>query len=189
MGARGFCFILDIMKEVQPFKYLGELTNIARLQAMVDGFSELDWNTYKERKYMNGVAGGVTETIPLIYDPKQRINANTQHSWFHDFEPYINDVISVSKLHLGDISVKQAMFTRLKPGINIKTHKDKGPLTAKTHRIHVPIKTSDRCVFTVDNMSMSLPAGQIWLIDNVDRYHGVSNNGDESRIHLIIDAI
>jgi quercetin dioxygenase-like cupin family protein len=71
----------------------------------------------------------------------------------------------------------------------IPRHRDKGPLTAKTHRIHVPVITNSGCIFSVGDESKNLKAGQIWIIDNVNRYHSVENNGDSDRVHLIIDAI
>ena len=188
MGARGFCFILGHMKEQQAFSYLGDITNIGLLVSLVTALSDDDWREYKERKSNGGIAGGVTDTIPLIYDEEQRINSNIQHRWFETFRPFIENVVYVAQMKLGPLSINQAMLTRLEKSSHIRRHKDMGPITAKTHRIHVPICTSEKCIFTVGDTSMSLPSGQIWLIDNVGEFHSVSNNGDSPRIHLIIDA-
>jgi hypothetical protein len=81
------------------------------------------------------------------------------------------------------------MLTRLRAGAVIPRHKDEGPLTAKTHRIHVPVTTNTGCIFSVGEESKNLGVGQIWVIDNVNRYHSVENAGDTDRVHLIIDAI
>lgn len=176
------------MKEIQAFQYLGDITNLARLVSLIGEISESDWRSYKERKSMGGVAGGVTDTIPLIYDEEQRLNSNVKHERFSVFETYIQNAVSTAELTLGKLSIKQAILARLNPGVEIKRHKDMGPLTARTHRIHIPIVTNDKCIFTIGDISTSLRAGQIWLIDNVGQYHGVRNNGDSPRTHLIIDA-
>jgi hypothetical protein len=46
-----------------------------------------------------------------------------------------------------------------------------------------------KCIFSVGDESKNLDAGQIWIIDNVNRYHSVENKGETDRVHLIIDAI
>ncbi len=102
---------------------------------------------------------------------------------------YIDDVLLYAKQHIGDVTVQQAMLTRLRAGTVIPRHRDRGPLTAKTHRIHVPVITNTECIFKVGDESMNLDAGEIWVIDNVNRYHSVKNLGNTDRIHLIIDAI
>jgi hypothetical protein len=53
----------------------------------------------------------------------------------------------------------------------------------------VPVITNTECIFSVGDESRNLDAGQIWIIDNVNRYHSVENKGNNDRVHLIIDAI
>ena len=91
--------------------------------------------------------------------------------------------------NIGQVKVQQAMLTKLNANTVIPRHKDVGPLTVKTHRIHVPVITNTQCIFTVDTESKNLEAGDIWIIDNVGRYHSVENKGQQDRVHLIIDAI
>jgi aspartyl/asparaginyl beta-hydroxylase (cupin superfamily) len=102
---------------------------------------------------------------------------------------YIEEIVSSTWEHLGEVKTQQAMLAKLKAGTVIPRHMDKGPLTAKTHRIHVPVITNEGCIFNVGNESMNLKSGQIWVIDNVNRYHSVENTGHDDRVHLIIDAI
>lgn len=148
-----------------------------------------DWSSYTKRKTAGGAAAENTDTIPLMYDVKHRLNSEVLHENYERFNKYISEVVLYTEKKIGKTSVKQAMLTRLKAGLVIPRHKDKGPLTAKTHRIHVPVITNTECIFTVGSDSMNLEPGQIWVIDNVNRYHSVENNGNNDRIHLIIDAI
>ena len=42
-------------------------------------------------------------------------------------------------------------------------------------------------MFTIEDEIKNLKIGEIWEINNSEKLHGVSNEGDEDRIHLIVD--
>jgi hypothetical protein len=172
------------MKENSPFTYLGQMENFHSIYEKVSLFTEPDWVKYSERKV--GIAAENSDTIPLMYDPKNIFNSFTKHALYEEFETFISEVLSMypEKIH-----PQQAMFTRMRAGAKIGRHKDKGPVTFRTHRIHVPITTNPECIFTVEEEERNLKPGEVWVIDNVDKYHSVRNLGTTSRIHLIIDAI
>ncbi len=151
--------------------------------------TEEDWSKYTKRKLYGGSAAENTKTIPLIFDLKNRINSGILHENYERFSKYIDGVVIATSAHVGEVVAKQAMLTKLDANTVIPTHRDRGPLTGKTHRIHVPVITNNQCVFTVGDESTNLRVGEIWVIDNTDRYHSVENKGKEDRVHLIIDAI
>jgi len=177
------------MKENDAFFFVGNMPSFDGLLNEVLFLTQKDWLDYKKRKLAGGAAAENTDTIPLVYDLKHRINSRILHKDYERFSAYIDEVIGVVIEKIGEVEVQQAMLTNLRAGIVIPRHRDKGPLTAKTHRIHVPVITNTECIFSVGDESKNLPAGQIWIIDNVNRYHSVGNNGDSDRVHLIIDAI
>ena len=177
------------MKENNSFLFIGNMPLFSELLDEVSSLTEKDWLSYKERKSAGGAAAENTDTIPLIYDPKHGINSGILHKDHERFSRYIDDVVAVVIKKLGEVKVKQAMLTNLKAGTVIPRHRDRGPITAKTHRIHVPVITNKECIFSVGDESKNLNAGQIWVIDNVNRYHSVENKGKNNRVHLIIDAI
>lgn len=176
------------MKENQPFLCLGRFPNFESLLTVTEQFSEDDWTDYKGRRNTGGVASAYSDTIPLIYSPNDRSKELIHHEHFDVFSSHIDSVVHIATMVLGVVSARQAMLTRLRAGAEIGRHKDKGELTSKTHRIHVPIVTNKDCIFTIEDSSRHLGAGEIWMIDNVDRFHSVVNNGQENRIHLIIDV-
>jgi hypothetical protein len=176
------------MKENDAFLFIGDMPFFDELLNDVLSLTQKDWSEYKERKKAGGAAAENTDTIPLIYDLKHRLNSRIMHKNYEIFSKYIDEVVLSAKQHIGEVHVRQAMLTKLKFNTTIPKHKDKGPLTAKTHRIHVPVVTNASCIFSVGDESKNLEAGQIWIIDNVDRYHSVVNNGTQDRVHLIIDA-
>lgn len=174
------------MENKSGFKYLGVLPNFKSLLNKVLLFDESDWKSYKKRN--SGVAAEYSDTIPIVYDPKLQINSNLKHEHYDNFITHIDDVLSMISNEFGVVSVKQAIMTRLCSGAEIKKHKDVGPITKVTKRIHVPIITNKDCIFTIQDKSMNLKQGEIWLIDNTNMYHSVANNGDNDRVHLIIDV-
>jgi hypothetical protein len=177
------------MKENQAFLYVEKMPSFDALLSDVLSLESEDWSKYKGRKLAGGAAAYNTETIPLIYDTEHRLNSEILHENYERFSTYIEEVISMAADRIGKTKVQQAMLTKLNANTVIPRHKDVGPITAKTHRIHVPVITNTQCIFTVENESKNLEAGHIWIIDNVGRYHSVENKGQQDRVHLIIDAI
>ena len=177
------------MIEEFSFKFLGNINNFDELLSDVSSLCDDDWNRYQERKNTQSIAGGYSDTIPLIYDTKMRIEVITKHEKYKQFEKYLNEIKLLSCNYFGNVEIKQAMMTRLKSGSVIKKHKDVGQITSKTHRLHLPIITNPDCIFTVENESMNLKVGDVWAIDNVGKYHSVVNNGITNRVHLIVDVI
>ena len=177
------------MKENEAFSYMGKIPLFENLLESVVSLTQEDWLYYKNRKTAGGAAAANTDTIPLVYDLKHLVNSNILHENYERFSTYIDEIIFSARQHIGEVKVQQAMLTRLRAGTVIPRHRDRGPLTAKTHRIHVPVITNAQCIFKVGDESMNLKAGEIWVIDNVNRYHSVENIGNTDRIHLIIDSI
>lgn len=177
------------MRENEAFQFIGNMLKFDELLSEVLLLTDQDWSEYTERKFYGGSAAENTKTIPLMFDLKNRINSGILHKNYNRFSKYIDEVILTVNGNIGGVLVRQAMLTRLSSNTVIPTHRDRGPLTAKTHRIHVPVITNNECVFTVGDESKNLGAGQIWVIDNTERYHGVENKGQQARVHLIIDAI
>lgn len=177
------------MKENEAFLFVGNMPSFDELLRDVLSLTPKDWLKYGERKKRGGAASVNTDTIPLIYDLRHRLNWGVLHETHERFSAYIDEVIIAAVGNIGQVTAKQAILTKLKANTIIPRHRDRGPLTAKTHRIHLPVITNTECVFSVGDESRNLGAGQIWIIDNVNRYHSVQNNGNNDRVHLIIDAI
>lgn len=94
--------------------------------------------------------------------------------------------------------VHRVRFMRLKPGGGeLERHTDQvdpdsGGSMNKLARIHVPIKTNDKVVFTVWNtkgapQKVNMKFGEYWFLDT-RKAHQAINGGDEERIHLVIDV-
>lgn len=177
------------MREISNFLFLGKVPNFDAILRSVSALTPNDWVSYRERKNMGGVAGGHTDTIPLLYGTRDVLSSQREHSMFSIFSSAVHTCCSMYSADI-ELSVPaRAFLARMAPNSEIKRHKDKGNLSAKTHRLHLPIITNSGCLFTVGDETEHLGAGELWLIDNTDKYHSVINHGSEFRIHLIVDLI
>lgn len=76
----------------------------------------------------------------------------------------------------------------MNPKSRIRTHRDRSDMLYVARRFHIPIKTSTETVFIVEEENFILEEGYAYELNN-SKYHAVRNNGNESRIHLIIDVM
>lgn len=78
------------------------------------------------------------------------------------------------------------MLARLLPKSVIEPHIDAQKSADVPHKIHVPIFTNPKVEFFEDDKPYYLEAGQAYEVNNKIP-HGVSNQSDLKRIHLIFD--
>ncbi len=77
----------------------------------------------------------------------------------------------------------------LSPKSYIKEHTDSAAgYEDGFFRIHIPIQTNDKVIFTVDKKPLPMQEGECWYA-NFNRPHFVSNEGETDRIHLVIDCL
>jgi aspartyl/asparaginyl beta-hydroxylase (cupin superfamily) len=76
----------------------------------------------------------------------------------------------------------------MNPKSRVRTHKDIGDALYLLRRFHIPLKTNGQTFFVVENEQFFLQEGFAYELNN-SKYHSVRNNGDESRIHLIVDLL
>ena len=77
----------------------------------------------------------------------------------------------------------------LSPNSYIKEHTDsEGGYEDGFFRIHIPIQTNDKVIFTVNKKPLPMREGECWYA-NFNRLHFVSNEGETDRIHLVIDCL
>ncbi len=96
-------------------------------------------------------------------------------------------------------TVHRVRFMRLKPaGGELERHTDQvdpdsGGSLGKLARIHFPIKTNKKMMYTVWNTkgepeNIHMKTGECWFLDT-RKPHMAVNDGDEERIHLVVDII
>jgi len=86
-----------------------------------------------------------------------------------------------------NIPFERSRFMRIKSGGEMPLHYDINPYWNDKLRLHIPIKTNDEVYFYCGDETVNMKEGECWLMDNSE-LHGVINNGDDYRIHLVIDV-
>lgn len=80
------------------------------------------------------------------------------------------------------------VFYYLEPGAVIHPHRDlTGAGLNNRIRFHVPIVTNDRVEFIVDGKRERMAPGDLWCLDT-SYMHQVKNNGDATRVHIVIEC-
>lgn len=103
---------------------------------------------------------------------------------FPNLEAVVNQILG---LGFGTVPAK-IVAAYLPPGKVIKPHKDSGEYYKYHNRIHVPLVTSEKVVMTVEGKDYYMDIGKIYLFPNLRR-HGVRNESNVGRIHLIVDVL
>lgn len=132
-----------------------------------------------------------TQTIPIVYD-ENFFSTNFNPVYTNNFDFFKEDIEKISEIIKtktnGQGYLLRAILTKLYKKTSIPKHIDIANQTFKlSRRIHIPIITNSECIFIVGEHSINMKEGEIWEMNNDKQEHSVHNNGDEDRIHLIID--
>ena len=97
--------------------------------------------------------------------------------------PYVQQVMAT----LGGVWTRSRLMG-LGPGAEVPTHLD-AHYHWRTHmRIHVPITTDPKVLFTCGDETIHMAPGECWLFDSF-RWHRVENGWTERRVHLVLDTV
>ena len=150
----------------------------------------LDWDEFDIRQKIF-IEHRYTKTIPLIfnYDFNSFDVVPTKHllifqNELNKLESYLKNTIKKDGYIMRAILVKLLKNSIIPPHVDVV-----GKTLVLGKRLHIPIVTNKDCLFSVGDDIRNLNVGEIWEINNDKKTHGVSNNGDEDRIHLIVDWI
>ena len=170
------------MKPLKNFKYLGKI-NIKTIKESID---KLDWEKFMYRQ-QTFHAHKDTQSVPLIFDKDFRINNPTHLEDFNRDEDFLKKLKQKFKKKLGIGFIIRALLVKLKNNSAISPHCDSGMSLSACNRVHIPIVTNRKVIFTVGTESKYLKAGEMWEINNSRKTHDVSNSSNKDRVHLIVD--
>lgn len=98
--------------------------------------------------------------------------------------PYLARVLASIPAQL-----RSARLMALAPGALGADHEDtKHAVAWGTARLHIPITTNPAALLYIDGYTHHWTPGSVWL-GNFSRRHHVENRGDQTRVHLVIDAM
>jgi hypothetical protein len=130
-----------------------------------------------------------TRALLLIHDEDFRHFNPTYHDLYTEFRKELKPIFDfIANYFNNDGYVVRALLARLEGHGKIDSHTDGLYSLLKCHRIHVPIITNDKVVFTIGGGRKVLGEGEMWEINNAT-LHAVENHSDKDRIHLIVDWV
>ena len=138
----------------------------------------------REKQYR---AHSQTQSLLLIHDNDMRHRNPTYYRLHEQFSNELGPLLEVISNYYGnDGYFIRILFAKLSAGRTIMPHIDFVFSLLHCHRIHVPIITNDDVVICIGGECRNMKIGEVCEINNAT-VHSVTNNGDESRTHLIID--
>ena len=181
------------------FIHIGDI-DIEELRSLVAQLSDEQWTSLSIRQQRYEVHKH-TQTIGLVYDPDFRHTHPTRLPPLKMFDNALKPVLWMIADHFEQSPAGRALVTenglgyfiratlvRLEGGHGIAAHRDMNFSLTHSHRLHLPLITNDDVLFTVGKETVNLPAGSVYEINN-RRVHSVENNGQEARVHLILDFV
>jgi hypothetical protein len=99
----------------------------------------------------------------------------------------ISDIVkSLEEFHDGKVG--KCLFIKLPAHKDVMKHLDRMDYLGVVRRHHIAIETNDDVLFSVNGEEKNMKVGECWEINN-SFLHGVENNGDTDRIHLMLDIL
>lgn len=167
------------------FRQWGQV-DIHLLREQVRALPESCWWHDPERQQQFAVHRQ-TQSIALVRDVEFCYHRPEKTPAFGVFADALQPVLDAVAEWLPPRSfVVRLLLARLPAGASIPVHVDKGASLRFVHRLHLPVLTHPHVPFTVGEEVRCLGEGEVWEINNC-RSHGVRNEGDSDRVHLILD--
>jgi len=166
------------------FKFYGKI-DVAGIQKKIAD-AAFNWDEFSFRQVRHKVHREI-KTVPLIFN-EGNLLVPKYWDYFELFRNEINEIqLIIEETNHGKGTLHSAVFINLPARSKIYAHTDAGAVFSVCRRIHLPIITNPECLFTVDEETINMKEGEIWEINNDGKKHGVVNNGDTDRIHLLMD--
>lgn len=178
------------MKLDVPYKIVTTIPETI-IQDIISSIDDPDWFV---KEYRNGLPSMKdTNSIPIMHPDRCWMNRSDnqiireiQKQPLHDkFYPKIEPILEIlSRFY--KYRQYSAFITRCAPKGKVGIHRDAGNFLEKCHRIHIPLLTHEDALYVINDERVHWKHGHVYEFDNT-LPHGVENNSNIYRIHLIIN--
>jgi hypothetical protein len=168
------------------FKKIGEFNTSGFIEKM-QTISDEEWHEYEFRQKTWDIHKQ-TLTIPILFNENFGYEP-IQCKHYPLFEQEVLKLEQYFKSIYGRGKFIRIILVNLVAGGKISVHVDGGPGYSSLelgNRHHLPIITNDNVIFYIGGEERNLKVNEVWEINN-QKPHGVFNNSDEDRIHMIAD--
>jgi hypothetical protein len=164
--------------------------DIAPLQELIARTPERVWdleNEHKENQFacFHHTRHIVFRFIEGMRDHRRYYSNPIWSLWQAQLQPVMSQVVTA--YHFRDPAYPKVMLARLAAGSVIDRHVDGAGSNLYTHKIHVPILTTEQARIHIRDEPFHLRAGQAYEVNNLAP-HSVENLGSTDRIHLIFEV-
>jgi hypothetical protein len=167
------------------FKFLGNY-NTEHWMSKLNTLTDEDWNAYTFRQDTYRVHSQ-TKTIPILYDEEYSAFIGKRSKFYDMFETDVDELTKLYNSILGVGNIIRIEIVSMPAFSKVLLHVDSGGSLETHNRTHIPLKTNEGCTFTVGEDIKHLKVGEIWEINNGGEMHGVINDSNVERIHMIVD--
>jgi hypothetical protein len=184
----------------------------SEMRAIANGVGTLNfanhYSNYNKSKSWSALAlRGFSSDPTCILKPAEMPEKwqveNSRKSWQLQWTQLVDDFAGVKPLCAQlcddvDTQIQRVRFMKLAPaGGELQRHTDQvdketGTRADQFLRIHIPVATNDRVIFTTWNCDgcaseTNMKMGEAWYLDT-RKPHQAINGGDSDRIHLVVDV-
>jgi hypothetical protein len=175
-------------RKTSSIRKLGPV-DVGPLKEAVLALPDSVWNAENESKPNRFDALDTTRHIVFrfisnFFDWRQSHDRPLWAKWKPLLEPVLSQATASYGYQRG--AFPRVMLARMAPGAAIQPHRDQSPAAKWPHKIHIPLKTNDDVVFTIDGVDYHLAEGEAVEVNNMG-LHAVENRGGTDRIHLIFE--
>ncbi len=169
----------------------GSLRNVAKkcnsnaILEIINSVPDSQWKADTEKRDSNKTHG-TTRALFLKY--KNQNYEKTDVTLLQKLKPYLDEIISQVKEFYGyqNLQLTRMIVTELPKGSIIPEHVDEGEMLSTNHRVHIPLLSDPAVKFMLDHQDHYLEPGNGYEINN-QLVHGVRNESNINRLHMIID--
>lgn len=163
--------------------------DVGSLRDEVLGIPESVWdaeNADKPNKFeaLDKTRHIVFRFVESTRDWRQSYDRPLWEEWRSRIEPFMAQV--TAQYGYRRSAFPRVMLARMAPGGIIKMHVDANPAAKWPHKIHIPLQTNDKVTFFIGRSGYHFVEGEAVEVNNLGP-HGVRNEGETDRIHLIFE--
>jgi hypothetical protein len=162
----------------QPFIRLPYTFDAERLADEISGIANSAWMQHPQRLTGNSAVALISRDGTDNDDFSGRMQ-ETEHL---QGCAYLRQVLASFDEVLG-----RSRLMKLTAGSEVALHVDFNYHWYSRVRIHIPIITSSQVTFYCADQTTNMGAGESWIF-NAWRRHRVTNEGDQDRVHLVVDT-
>ena len=169
-------------------RHLGRV-DIAALRDVVMQIPEAVWDAENAEKPNKFEALDKTQHIVFRFvDSTRDWRQSHDRPLWAQWRPLIEPVMAKATAAYGyrRSVFPRVMLARMAPGGVIHMHVDANPAAKWPHKIHVPLLTNSHVTFFIGGVGHHFVEGEAIEVSNMSA-HGVRNEGDTDRIHLIFE--